>query len=103
MACRASSSGRAPRVWRGCGGASSRWAAGWSWHRPLARAAGSWRWRPCPCGRARRRSVWMADDIAVLLVDDQDLFREGVRVIVDAQPGMRVVGSAADGYEAVRL
>lgn len=45
----------------------------------------------------------MADDIAVLLVDDQDLFREGVRVIVDAQPGMRVVGSAADGLEGVRL
>ncbi len=39
----------------------------------------------------------------MLLVDDQDLFREGVRVIVDAQEGMRVVGSAADGREAVRL
>ncbi|WP_299052171.1 response regulator transcription factor [uncultured Nocardioides sp.] len=42
-------------------------------------------------------------DIRVLLVDDQDLFREGVRVIVDAQDGMRVVGTAADGEEAVRL
>jgi len=42
-------------------------------------------------------------DIRVVLVDDQDLFREGVRVIVDAQPGMTVVGSAADGVEAVRL
>jgi DNA-binding NarL/FixJ family response regulator len=42
-------------------------------------------------------------DIDVLLVDDQDLFREGVRVIVDAQDGLRVVGSAADGAEAVRL
>jgi len=45
----------------------------------------------------------VADDIRVLLVDDQDLFREGVRVIVDAQEGMVVVGSAADGHEAVRL
>ena len=27
--------------------------------------------------------------ITVLLVDDQELFREGVRVIVDAQEGMR--------------
>jgi DNA-binding NarL/FixJ family response regulator len=43
------------------------------------------------------------DDIDVLLVDDQELFREGVRIIVDAQPGMRVVGSAADGREAVNL
>ncbi|WP_408897420.1 response regulator [Nocardioides sp. R1-1] len=41
--------------------------------------------------------------ISVLLVDDQELFREGVRVIVDAQEGMRVVGTAADGVEAVRL
>jgi DNA-binding NarL/FixJ family response regulator len=41
--------------------------------------------------------------IQVLLVDDQELFREGVRVIVDAQEGMEVVGAAADGLEAVRL
>jgi len=41
--------------------------------------------------------------IDVLLADDQELFREGVKVIVDAQPGMRVVGSAADGREAVAL
>jgi DNA-binding NarL/FixJ family response regulator len=41
--------------------------------------------------------------IRVLLVDDQDLFREGVRVIVDAQDGMEVVGTAADGLEAVRM
>jgi len=41
--------------------------------------------------------------IRVLLVDDQELFREGVRVIVDAQDGMEVVGSAGDGLEAVRL
>ena len=41
--------------------------------------------------------------IRVLLVDDQDLFREGVRVIVDAQDGMSVVGTAGDGREAVRL
>ena len=45
----------------------------------------------------------MADaDIRVLLVDDQDLFREGVRVIIDAQDGMGVIGVAADGLEAVR-
>ncbi|HRD62263.1 MAG TPA: response regulator transcription factor [Nocardioides sp.] len=38
-----------------------------------------------------------------MLVDDQDLFREGVKVIVDAQEGMHVVGSAGDGLEAIRL
>jgi len=41
--------------------------------------------------------------IRVLLVDDQELFRAGVAVIVDAQEGMSVVGQAADGLEAVRL
>jgi len=45
----------------------------------------------------------MTDAIRVLLVDDQELFRAGVAVIVDAQDGMRVVGQAADGLEAVRL
>ncbi|GAA3609120.1 response regulator transcription factor [Kineosporia mesophila] len=42
-------------------------------------------------------------DIRVLLVDDQELFRAGVQVIINAQPGMTVVGSAGDGLEAVRL
>lgn len=41
--------------------------------------------------------------IGVLLIDDQDLFREGVGVIIDAQPGMQVVGSAGDGREGLRL
>ena len=43
------------------------------------------------------------DDIRVLLVDDQELFREGVAVIVNAQPGMQVVGQAGDGLEAIEL
>lgn len=45
----------------------------------------------------------MSDPIRVLLVDDQELFRAGVAVIVGAQPDMTVVGEAADGREAVRL
>lgn len=47
----------------------------------------------------------MDDDalIRVVLVDDQDLFREGVRVIIDAQPGMHVVGTAGDGHQALRV
>ena len=42
-------------------------------------------------------------DIRVLLVDDQELFRAGVAIMVDAQTGMEVVGQAGDGSEAVRL
>ncbi len=45
----------------------------------------------------------MTGDIRVLLVDDQELFRAGVAVIVDAQDGMLVVGQAGDGLEALRL
>jgi DNA-binding NarL/FixJ family response regulator len=45
----------------------------------------------------------VSEPIRVLLVDDQELFREGVRVIVNAQEGMTVVGTAGDGVEAVRL
>jgi DNA-binding NarL/FixJ family response regulator len=45
----------------------------------------------------------VSEPIKVLLVDDQELFREGVRVIIDAQDGMGVVGTAGDGVAAVRL
>ncbi|MEM1435264.1 MAG: response regulator transcription factor [Pseudomonadota bacterium] len=41
--------------------------------------------------------------IRVLVADDQDLVRTGLRMILDAQPGIEVVGEAADGREAVRL
>lgn len=45
----------------------------------------------------------MSEPIRILVVDDQVLFREGMAVIIDAEPGMRVVGKAADGREAVAL
>jgi len=41
--------------------------------------------------------------IRVLLVDDQELFRAGVAVVVGADPGIEVVGQAGDGREAVAL
>jgi DNA-binding NarL/FixJ family response regulator len=39
--------------------------------------------------------------IDVLLVDDQALVRGGLRLIIDAEPDMQVVGEAADGVAAV--
>jgi DNA-binding NarL/FixJ family response regulator len=39
----------------------------------------------------------------VVLADDQDLMRGGLKVILESEPGMRVVGEARTGAEAVRL
>ena len=44
-----------------------------------------------------------AEPIRVVIVDDQELFRAGVAVIVAAQEGMEVVGQAGEGRQAVRL
>ncbi|MBW5253234.1 response regulator transcription factor [Streptomyces sp. P01-B04] len=41
--------------------------------------------------------------IDVVVADDQELVRAGFRMILDAQPGIEVVGEAADGVECVEL
>jgi DNA-binding NarL/FixJ family response regulator len=41
--------------------------------------------------------------IRVVLADDQEIVRTGLRMILDAQPDIEVVGEAGDGREAVRL
>jgi DNA-binding NarL/FixJ family response regulator len=41
--------------------------------------------------------------IRVLLVDDQALFRAGVRMLVSSQPDLEFVGEAANGAEGVQL
>jgi DNA-binding NarL/FixJ family response regulator len=42
----------------------------------------------------------MSDEIRVLVADDQQLVREGLRVLLDLIPDIRVVGEAADGVAA---
>jgi DNA-binding NarL/FixJ family response regulator len=42
------------------------------------------------------------DKIRLLLADDHAVLRSGLRMLLDAQPDMEVVGEAADGGEAVR-
>ena len=39
--------------------------------------------------------------IRILLADDQELVREGLRMMLDAEPDFTVVGEAADGREAI--
>ena len=43
----------------------------------------------------------MTRDIRVLLVDDQSLVRTGLAMVIDAVDGIRVVGEAGDGSEAL--
>jgi len=41
------------------------------------------------------------NDVTVLVVDDQRLVREGITSLLDIQDGVKVVGAARDGLEAV--
>ncbi|KJY24825.1 LuxR family transcriptional regulator [Streptomyces sp. NRRL S-495] len=43
----------------------------------------------------------MDTPVRVLVVDDQDLVREGIAALLGIQPGIEVVGSARDGAEAL--
>lgn len=41
--------------------------------------------------------------IGILLVDDHDIVRTGIRLILDSDPNMRVIGEGRDGDEVVAL
>ncbi len=43
----------------------------------------------------------MADAIRVLICDDHDLFRHGLRMVLEVEEGIEVVAEAADGEQAV--
>jgi NarL family two-component system response regulator LiaR len=44
----------------------------------------------------------MAELITVLIVDDHDIVRQGVRAFLEAQPDLQIIGEAASGEEAIR-
>jgi DNA-binding NarL/FixJ family response regulator len=44
-----------------------------------------------------------AATIEIVISDDHGLFREGLRKLLEAEPGMRIVGEAVDGEETVRV
>jgi two-component system nitrate/nitrite response regulator NarL len=41
--------------------------------------------------------------IRVLIADDHPIFREGLRKLLESEPGFEVIGDAKDGVEAVEL
>ena len=41
--------------------------------------------------------------VRILVADDQDLVRAGLRMLIEAEPDLEVVGEAVDGEEAVRV
>jgi DNA-binding NarL/FixJ family response regulator len=41
--------------------------------------------------------------IRILIADDHQIFREGLRLLLEAKPGFSVVGEAADGLQALEL
>ncbi len=43
----------------------------------------------------------MADEVRLLLVDDQRLMREGLRTLLEMEPGLTVAGEAGNGQEAL--
>ncbi|HEU5423114.1 MAG TPA: response regulator transcription factor [Nitrolancea sp.] len=46
----------------------------------------------------------MSDDaIRIVVADDHDLFREGLRQLLETIPAVEIVGEAADGQEAIKL
>lgn len=45
----------------------------------------------------------MNNKIRILIVDDQALFREGLKTLLSVQPDFEVVGEAENGEEALRL
>ncbi len=45
----------------------------------------------------------MVQPIRVLIADDHTIVRSGVRLLLDAEPGFKVVGEARDGSEAIQF
>jgi two-component system nitrate/nitrite response regulator NarL len=44
-----------------------------------------------------------AQEIRILLADDHPIFRDGLKRLLEAEPGLKVIAEASNGTEAVRL
>src|SRR5579864_669612 len=41
--------------------------------------------------------------IRIVIADDHPIFRDGLRRLLEAEPGLKVIGEASDGADAVKL
>ncbi|WAC67605.1 MULTISPECIES: response regulator [unclassified Microbacterium] len=53
--------------------------------------------------RTARGAVIVTAPVRIVLVDDQALFRAGIRMVIDSQPDLEVVGEASDGREGIEV
>ena len=54
-------------------------------------------------GRAPISANRDARGTSLVLVDDHRIFREGLRALLEAEPGFRVIGDAGDGLTGIEL
>src|SRR5690606_9850851 len=58
----------------------------------------------CVSGQSARRRVSVSGErVRVVVADDHDLFREGLRQLLETVPSVEIVGEAADGQQAIEL
>src|ERR1035438_4958284 len=66
----------------------------------------AWTWHPIahrnPVSRARYGGH-RVNPVRILLADDHTVMRNGLRLLLERQPNLQVVGEAADGRQAVAL
>jgi DNA-binding NarL/FixJ family response regulator len=58
---------------------------------------------PAPATPAVAEPRLGTDPIRVLIADDHALFRRGLEMVLQGEPGLELVGQASDGQEAVQL
>lgn len=56
-----------------------------------------------PIAKAQMQNQTATQTIRIVIADDHPIFRDGLRRLLEAEPGMVVLGEASDGAEAVRL
>ena len=58
---------------------------------------------PVPSNPATPEPGSGTDPIRVMIADDHALFRRGLEIVLEGEPGLELVGQASDGQEAVQL